>query len=49
MWVIGAVCIVLALPLLLGYFLGSRKNSMWRNLAILMIAVGIVLIVLGVV
>lgn len=47
MTILGGILIVLAIPLLLGYFLGEKKNHSWRNLGVVMGAVGLLIVVLG--
>ncbi len=47
MGVLGGVLIFLALPLLIGAVLRGKGNPMWRNLGLLMVVVGIILVVIG--
>lgn len=44
---LGILLIILALPLIIVYAISDKKNILWRNLAILLGAVGIVIIGLG--
>ena len=43
MIVFGGLLIVLALPLLIGYAVGEKKNKSWRNLGVLMLGIGAVI------
>ena len=43
----GLGLVLLAAPLLLGYFIGEKKNRMWLNLGVIMGLVGIVIAILG--
>lgn len=47
MGILGGLLIILALPLLIGYVIGSRKNQMWLRLGLIMGAVGIVIVVIS--
>jgi hypothetical protein len=44
---LGIFLIVLALPLIIVYAISDKKNRLWRNLAILLGVVGIIIIGLG--
>ncbi len=47
MGVLGALLIVLATPLLIGYWLSNRKNPMWKRLGLLLVGAGVIIIVAG--
>ena len=47
MGLMGILLIVLCAPLLIGYFIGEKKSIMWRNLGIVMGAVGLLIMVAG--
>ena len=44
---LGGILVLLAAPLLIGYFVGGRKSAMWGNLGALMFLVGMVIVVVG--
>jgi hypothetical protein len=44
MFAMGALLIVLAIPLLVGYAIGSKKDQMWRNLGIIMLIIGAIVV-----
>lgn len=44
---LGILLIILALPLIIVYAISDKKNKLWRNLAILLGAVGLIIILLG--
>jgi Na+/melibiose symporter-like transporter len=43
MKIFGGILIFLALPLIIGYFVGEKKNKSWRNLGLIMLVVGFVI------
>ena len=43
----GALLIALGLPLLIGFFVGEKKNVMWRNLGLLLIVSGVLIMIVG--
>ena len=43
----GALLITLGLPMLIGFFVGEKKNFMWRNLGLLLIAFGVLIMIAG--
>jgi len=45
----GLGLMILAAPLLIGYFIGEKKNRMWLNLGVIMALAGIAITVLGMV
>lgn len=47
MGVCGGLLIILALPLLIGYGIGEKKNQMWLRLGLIMAGVGIVIVVIS--
>ena len=47
MFILGLLLLLLAAPLLLGYFIGEKKNNSWRNLGLVMAAVGLLIMLLG--
>jgi hypothetical protein len=44
---LGGVLIIIGLPLLFGYYNSGKKNIMWRNLGLIPIALGLIIIVVG--
>ena len=46
MSILGLLLAILATPLLLGYYNGGRKNISWRNLGIVMLIFGIIIMVI---
>lgn len=44
---LGGVLIIIGLPLLFVYFIGGKKNITWRNLGLVPIALGLIIIVVG--
>jgi hypothetical protein len=47
MGILGWLLIILAAPLLIGYAIQEKKNSMWIRLGLIMGGIGIVVILLG--
>jgi hypothetical protein len=47
MEILGGLIVFSSLPLLIGYFVGEKKNNSWRNLGVIMLAVGLLLILAG--
>jgi hypothetical protein len=47
MSIFGIGLLILGIPLLLGYFIGEKKNRSWRNLGLIMCGFGLLLVVLG--
>jgi hypothetical protein len=47
MAILGGLLIILAIPLLIGYAMGEKKNKMWRNLGAIMGVVGLLVILAG--
>jgi Na+/melibiose symporter-like transporter len=43
---LGLILLFLAFPLIIGYYVGEKKNRSWRNLAFLMGAIGLILIII---
>lgn len=43
MAIFGISFVFIGLPLVIGYYIGEKKNSMWRNLGFITIAFGIIL------
>lgn len=43
MTILGSILMVLAAPLLLGYFIGEKKNKSWRNLGVIMGGLGLLI------
>jgi hypothetical protein len=46
MGILGGLLIFLSLPLLIGYFLGAKKNISFRNLGVLMFVIGLIVAVI---
>jgi hypothetical protein len=46
MGICGGVLIFLSLPLLIGYFVGEKKNNSWRNLGVIMLGVGVLIVLI---
>lgn len=46
MIILGILLIVLSAPLLIGYFIGEKKNRSWRNLGFIMLGIGVVIAIL---
>ena len=46
MAILGGVIVFLSLPLLIGYFVGEKKNLSWRNLGVIMLVIGLVIMVI---
>jgi hypothetical protein len=42
---IGVVLVIIGLPLVLGYYIGGKKNVMWRNLGMITIGLGVFMMV----
>jgi hypothetical protein len=47
MGILGGLLILLAVPLLLGYYIGEKKNQMWRNLGAIMGGLGLLIVIIG--
>ena len=43
----GALLIALGLPLLIGFFVGEKKNEMLRNLGLLLSLSGVLIMIVG--
>jgi hypothetical protein len=41
---LGWLLIVLGLPCLLGYYIGGRKSTSWKNLGFIMLVAGVLII-----
>ncbi len=46
MAVLGGILIFLSLPLLIGYFVGEKKNRSWRNLGAIMLVIGLLIMII---
>jgi len=46
MIVLGGLLIFLGVPLLIGYFVGEKKNKSWRNLGVIMAGLGLLIAVI---
>lgn len=47
MGLLGGILIFLALPLFIGYAISDPKKNTWRNLAIVLLVVGLLIIIAG--
>jgi drug/metabolite transporter superfamily protein YnfA len=47
MVVLGGLLIILAIPLLVGYFVGEKRNKSWRNLGAIMGIAGLLVMLAG--
>lgn len=46
MAILGGALILLSLPLIIGYFVGEKKNRSWRNLGFIMLVIGILIMLI---
>lgn len=44
---LGGILILIGLLLLLGWLMGGRKNSMWRNLGLITGGIGLLIVGIG--
>ncbi len=44
---IGWLLLFLGAPLLIGFFVGEKKNIMWRNLGMLLLGFGVLIMLVG--
>jgi len=46
MVIFGGILVFLSLPLIIGYFVGEKKNNSWRNLGAIMLVIGILIMLI---
>jgi len=44
---LGIICIIIGLPLLIGYAISEKKNKMWLRLGLITLGLGVLLILIG--
>jgi hypothetical protein len=47
MGILGVILVILAVPLLIGYAIGQKRNIMWRNLGLIMGLIGLLIVLAG--